>query len=289
MKFSKPLLKPLLLIILLIIAMAFISRIMTSSETLADYAANHPDLQVEETISTGESDTQEASSYEAIMTQAVESTANEDESISPIDEYADSIERIMIAEGFFFEPLPAYIQEEIIGISYPEDATVSMDDLRFLNVLYYDFDHQIQTGELICNKAIAQDLTEIFHDLFKAEYQIEKIKLIDDYQGDDHLSMLDNNTSCFNYRVVDGTTKLSKHAYGLAIDINPFYNPYVTYENGAEKVSPEGSEPYADRTQAFPYKIDENDLCYKLFTAHGFTWGGNWNSSKDYQHFQKAE
>jgi hypothetical protein len=101
--------------------------------------------------------------------------------------------------------------------------------------------------------------------------------------------MEDNNTSCFNYRVVEGSTSLSKHAYGLAIDINPLYNPYITYENdGSLSVSPASAKAYADRSISFPYKIDENDLCYKLFTEHGFTWGGNWNSVKDYQHFQKA-
>ena len=108
--------------------------------------------------------------------------------------------------------------------------------------------------------------------------------------GDDTASMEDNNTSCFNYRVVDGTTKLSKHAYGLAIDINPFYNPYVVPQSdGSTYISPKGSEAYTDRSADFPYKIDENDLCYRLFKEHGFTWGGNWNSCKDYQHFQKAE
>lgn len=78
--------------------------------------------------------------------------------------------------------------------------------------------------------------------------------------------MLDNNTSCFNYRIVDGTDHLSKHALGCAIDINPFYNPYVVFgkgENNETYISPAGSEIYADRS-GFPYKIDENDLCYRL-------------------------
>lgn len=72
-------------------------------------------------------------------------------------------------------------------------------------------------------------MAEIFHELYLAEYPIERIRLIDEYDGDDTVSMEDNNTSCFNYRVVDGTSSLSKHAYGMAIDINPLYNPYVTY------------------------------------------------------------
>ena len=132
---------------------------------------------------------------------------------------------------------------------------------------------------------------EIFYQLYLNEYQIEKVRLIDEYAGDDTASMLDNNTSCFNYRVVDGTSNLSRHAIGCAIDINPFYNPYVVFNkdgSGETYISPKGSEIYADRSQNFPYKIDENDLCYQLFKEHGFIWGGNWNSCKDYQHFQKA-
>lgn len=102
------------------------------------------------------------------------------------------------------------------------------------------------------------------------------------------MSMEDNNTSCFNYRVVDGTSSLSKHAYGMAIDINPLYNPYVTYPKGKRRVSPAAGAVYADRNKDFPYKIDKNDLCYQLFTEHGFTWGGSWKTMKDYQHFQKS-
>ena len=130
---------------------------------------------------------------------------------------------------------------------------------------------------------------EIFHELYYNEYQIERMVLIDEYDGDDTASMEDNNTSCFNYRVVEGSSSLSKHAYGLAIDVNPFYNPYVTYEkDGTEKVSPVAALGYADRSVNFPYKIDEEDLCCRLFKEHGFIWGGNWNSLKDYQHFQKT-
>lgn len=219
--------------------------------------------------------------------------------------------RTVFAEGFYYEPLSEEIKARITGVSYPiaasealssvtpvynildDDANpaVSYDDLRYLSVLYYNFNGEVQTGELICNRGIADDLMEIFHELYLNEYQIEKIRLVDEYQADDTASITDNNTSCFNYRVVDGTTSLSKHALGCAIDINPFYNPYVVFNkdgSGETYISPPGSEVYVDRSKEFPYKIDESDLCYKLFTEHGFTWGGNWNSCKDYQHFQKV-
>ena len=223
----------------------------------------------------------------------------------PLDE--ESAESTHYQDGFFYQPLSDAVTARITGISYPvsesvapalalqatnviadtDTPAVSYDDLRYMNVLYYDFDGEIQTGELICNKGIAQDLVEIFYELYLNEYQIEKIRLIDEYGGDDTASMEDNNTSCFNYRVVDGTTSLSKHALGCAIDINPLYNPYVRTSGGKELISPDNAVPYADRSADFPYKIDRNDLCYKIFTEHGFDWGGAWNSSKDYQHFEK--
>ena len=199
-------------------------------------------------------------------------------------------DRTTYSEGFYYEPLNDTVKERITGISYPADdseAAISYDTLRYVNVLYYDFDGNVQNGELICHKAIAQDLLEIFYELYNLRYPIEKICLVDEYQGDDSLSMQDNNTSCFNYRALP-SGRLSNHAYGLAIDLNPFYNPYVTRRgDGSVNIAPAGSELYADRSQSFAYKIDPQDPAFVLFTQHGFTWGGNWRSSKDYQHFEK--
>ena len=157
----------------------------------------------------------------------------------------------------------------------------------YVHVLHYDFEGGVKEGELICNRKIGQDLLDIFYSLYENEYPIEKMRLIDCYGGDDDASMEDNNTSCFNYRLVMGTDHLSKHSYGLAIDVNPLYNPYVTKRNGVTVVSPRQGEIYADRSGDFAYEIDEEDLCYRLFLEHGFTWGGSWKYSKDYQHFEK--
>ena len=100
--------------------------------------------------------------------------------------------------------------------------------------------------------------------------------------------MLHNNTSCFNYRRVAGSKTLSYHSQGKAIDINPLYNPCVKrLHNGSTSVSPKTGRAYSNRSKTFKYKIDHNDLVYKLFKKHGFTWGGDWKSLKDYQHFEK--
>lgn len=184
-------------------------------------------------------------------------------------------------------PIPDEIWDKMQGKSIPKHCTTPRSSLRYLQVMHNDKNGKPQIGELICNKSIAKDLIEIFRELFNAGYRIERIELIDEYNADDRLSMEANNTSCFNFRLMTGSrTKVSKHGLGLAIDINPLYNPYVK----GNKVEPETGRKYAYNRKSrndIPMKIDTNDLCCKLFIKHGFRWGGAWNSSKDYQHFEK--
>lgn len=321
--------KPVIFLLFFIMVCAFLAHYLTGSETLEEYALNNPqtaygtesepptdisqngsfpdnnppgDGSPDESSpdhSSPDHSSPDGSSPDDISESSdTETSAASSAYINPKEPSPD-VERDNMAigenrttyqPGFYYEPLSEDVKQRITGISYPEEGcTIPYEDLNYVGLLYIDFDGKEQNGELICNQAIAQDIVEIFYELYRNEYRIERIRLIDEYDGDDTLSMLDNNTSCFNYRVVDGTDNLSKHALGCAIDINPFYNPYVVFNRGANGetyISPKGSEIYADRTQDFPYKIDESDLCYKLFIEHGFTWGGNWNSCKDYQHFQ---
>lgn len=187
---------------------------------------------------------------------------------------------------FYVSDIPNSVWKNMQGKSYSEDCTVERKDLRYVHVLYVDFGGRTREGELIVNKLIAEDVLDIFKQLYEAEYPIEKIALIDEYDGDDELSMSDNNTSAFNFRTIAGTDIVSKHGLGLAVDINPFYNPQLKETGSGIEVSPEDAISYADRSVDFLYKIDHDDLCYRLFTEHGFEWGGDWETSKDYQHFE---
>ena len=173
------------------------------------------------------------------------------------------------------------------GKTYKENPHIGRSDLRYLRLLHWDYDEQVHEGEMVCNRLIADRVVEIFRLLYEAHYPIERMVLPDEYDADDERQMSANNTSCFCYRVVSGTKSLSKHARGLAIDINPRYNPYIHHRrNGQRTVEPANGEPYCDRSQSFPYKIDHNDLAFRLFTERGFKWGGDWNTVKDYQHFE---
>ena len=274
-----------------IIICAVAARLLAGGETLEQYALNNPEAAESSSYATSTSiEDVSATSATSASTETVSLTsATSASSNATVNDIAKpNSDRVSISEYFYYEPISNEVFKRISGVSYPVDCTISVDDLRYVSLLYVDFDGNTQNGEMICNKAIAEDILEIFSELYNNGYQIESIKLIDEFDGDDTASMLANNTSCFNYRVVEGTNRLSNHAKGLAIDLNPFYNPYITYnKDGSTNISPEGSEAYADRSASFPYKIDENDLAYKLFKEHGFTWGGNWNSVKDYQHFEK--
>lgn len=245
---------------------------------------------IEESNSTASEETEETSqeqTQEEVLDETEEETTQEIEEL-PTGETLMTTTNVDDTTNFYGIEFTedSEIFSRIKGKSYKDNCTVPVSDLRYLHVLHIGFDRETHEGEIICNKYIAEDLLEIFEDLYEAEYPIEKIKLVDEYDADDEASMSDNNSSCFNFRFISYTTKVSKHGYGLAMDINTLYNPYVKTVDGQLSVEPANATAYVDRSQDFPYKITEDDLAYQLFTAHGFEWGGSWSSSKDYQHFE---
>ena len=190
------------------------------------------------------------------------------------------------------------ISDALFGRIYGDDrsfktyCTVPREDLRYIKVLHYGFDQQIHVGELMVNYLLAEDMTSIFQSLLENRYEIEKMYLIDNYDADDDLSCNENNTSCFNFRLVTGGSTLSNHATGCAIDINPRNNPYVTIDgDGIKHWENVDAELYIDRTNpdaAAMHMITHEDLCYQLFAERGYTWGGDWANPIDYQHFEKV-
>ena len=191
------------------------------------------------------------------------------------------------AQNFSQQEITDSIFARIEGKSFKENCTTPRRDLRYLKVLHYNKEGEELEGELICHKDIADDLLAIFRELHRAKYPIERMVLIDEFDADDEASMRANNTSAFNFRPASGMRRLSKHSIGMAIDINPLYNPLVKHREGRTRVYPSTATPYIDRTRDFPYKIVKGDLCYRLFKQYGFSWGGDWRRSKDYQHFEK--
>ena len=191
-------------------------------------------------------------------------------------------------ERFFYIPLTPELIDRITGMSYPEDPSacrIGYDELRYVRILYIDFDGNTQEGELIVNYQVADDVIHIFYELYTGGYQLCSVRLVDDYgePGDDNISMAADNTSAFNYRRVSGSKKLSWHSYGCAIDINPLENPYIH----GKKISPPAGKEYKNRKNVRPHMINHGDLAYKVFRSYGWKWGGDFSGDKDYQHFYK--
>jgi hypothetical protein len=205
------------------------------------------------------------------------------------DAEAEEGDRTVVADGFYYMELTDELKARITGMSFPadpSDSAITYADLRYVRLKYYDFEGNVHDdGELIVHAELAEEVAQIFYELYGAEYPFTSIRLVDDYgePGDDNLSMAANNTSAFNYRYVTGTETLSRHSYGAAIDVNPRLNPYI---NG-ERISPENGAEYADRSLKRPGMIDHDDLCYRLFSGYGWKWGGDSEGDKDYQHFSK--
>jgi len=158
---------------------------------------------------------------------------------------------------------------------------------QLIDVLYYSFDGKIHKGQLVIDARLIEDIREVFRAALKSRFPINSVIPIshdkfykDGEWNEDEQSMLSNNSSGFNYRTVTHGTSLSKHAYGFAIDINPVQNPYIK----GDVVLPPG----AVYDMSVPGTLTEDCLVVKTFKRLGWTWGGNWKTLKDYQHFEKV-
>lgn len=158
------------------------------------------------------------------------------------------------------------------------------DGLRAVNVSHWGYDGAVRQGRIVVAASQADRVVAVFGDLYAARFPIQRMVPIDAYGGDDQASMRDNNTSGFNCRYVAGTTKLSQHGLGLAIDVNPLVNPYV---KGGTVDPPEGA-PWADRSRDDPGMIHAGDAAVQAFARQGWGWGGSWSGGKDYQHFSRS-
>jgi hypothetical protein len=184
-----------------------------------------------------------------------------------------------------FEHSVEPITREELGSSWNPDLGCSApEQLRAVNVSHWGYDGVVHQGRIVVDATHAERVVAIFRDLFAARFPIERMVPIDAYGGDDDASMRANNTSGFNCRRVAGTTRLSEHGLGRAIDVNPLMNPYV---RGASIDPPEGAA-YADRTRTDQGMIHAGDAVVQAFERQGWGWGGYWSSGQDYQHFSAS-
>jgi hypothetical protein len=171
-----------------------------------------------------------------------------------------------------------------LGASWSEDCPVGVDQLRLVNLSRLGFDGLVHRGELVVADAVAVEVAYVFADLYFARFPIERMETVEKYGADDDRSMAANNTSAFNCRTIVGTTTLSNHAYGRAIDINPVQNPYIL--SSGIVLPPDGAR-YVDTTRTHPGRILAGHPAVEAFERRGWTWGGHWSMPIDYQHFEK--
>jgi len=164
-------------------------------------------------------------------------------------------------------------------------APVGCDRLASVKFSYFGFDGRLhEDGEIIVLDAVAARVGRIFDRLLELRFPLKKVQPINRYEGDDDASMADNNTSSFNDRPVAGSTSLSMHAYGLAIDLNPVQNPFLEGAGAMRRISPTGGEKYLARADIRPGMAE---TVVDVFADNGFLiWGGDWHDPIDYQHFQ---
>lgn len=168
-------------------------------------------------------------------------------------------------------------REAIDGTRAPAEV---VGDLCLLDVRYYSFDGMLHQGQLVVHNDVRADVEEIFRLIERSRFPVNKAVPIVAYGWSDDASMADNNTSAFNYRTVAGTKRLSRHACGLAVDINPVRNP-VVYNNG--RISPHG----AVYRPGDPGVLTADNPVVEEFIRRGWQWGAKFKSMKDYHHFDR--
>ena len=173
----------------------------------------------------------------------------------------------------------------MVGTSWHRGCPVALADLRLVTATYWGFDKRAHTGRIVVHRDVAADVLAVLRRLYAARFPIRRMVPVDAYGGSDFSSIEADNTSAFNCRYVDGTTRWSEHAYGRAIDLNPIENPYVT---AGGTTSHRASRSFLRRAPYRPGMAVEGGAVVRAFDAVGWGWGGRWSGARDYQHFSAS-
>jgi hypothetical protein len=161
---------------------------------------------------------------------------------------------------------------------------VAKDSLTYITMTFWGFDQEPHTGELIVHRSVARDVVTVFRALYRARWPIEEMRVTSREELDLPPTGDGNNTSAFVCRPARLSEEWSQHAYGLAVDVNPFHNPYVS----DEVTLPELAIAYRDREWRRPGMIHRGDPVTSAFAKIGWSWGGDWTSAKDWMHFSRS-
>lgn len=180
------------------------------------------------------------------------------------------------------DPAPAHV---IDRSTWRPGCPVARGDLAWLRVTFRGFDGERHTGELLVNGSAAADLRQVFRDLWRAGFPLEQMAVTPASALDAPPTGDGNNTGAFVCRSVTGGTSFSQHAYGLAVDVNPFQNPYLKGSGADRVVLPELASAYLDRSRRAPGMVRRGGPVVRAFARIGWSWGGDYRTLKDWQHF----
>ena len=182
-------------------------------------------------------------------------------------------------------PIPEKIKKQMVGTTWKKECPVKLEELSYLKLSYWGFDKKPHVGELIINKAIAENTVKVFKELFEIRFPIESMKLRSYYYSHPNDPTKKNNSSAFSYsQDTQSPKKLSLHSYGIAIDFNPFYNPAPIANR---KVEPAGAGKYLNRKLKHKGMIHQGDKVFKIMTKNGWAWGEYFSQGADPMHFEK--
>jgi len=168
--------------------------------------------------------------------------------------------------------------------TWSKGCPVAASQLSWIRMTFWGFDDRRHTGEMLVNAAVADDVVRVFAELYAARFPLEQMHITTKAERDAEPTGDGNNTAAFNCRPAIGSTAYSQHAYGLAVDVNPFQNPYLK----GDLVLPELASAYADRSRTAPGIIHPGGVVTRAFASVGWGWGGSWHALKDYQHFSRS-
>ena len=189
------------------------------------------------------------------------------------------------------DDLPRGLAAQMSGTTWHPGCPVALEDLRLLHFNYWGFGGNVLRGLMVVNASAAEDVLGVFHRLYDARFPIKRVSLSTPFHPKAFAQhrRIDSNrsvTASFNCRPVvtalGPSDSFSQHSYGLAIDLNPLQNPYVTSDGFVRN---RAAEPYTDRSGHLEGMIHEGDVVVRSFAAIGWSWGGNWSGDKDYMHF----
>lgn len=187
-------------------------------------------------------------------------------------------------EGFAAQVTAPAPRAVIARSSWRPGCPVSPEELAWIRLTFWGFDDRRHTGELLAHEGVTSDLVSVFQSLYKARFPMEQVSILTREELNAPPTGDGNATTAFACRPTTGAETYSQHAYGLAVDVNGFQNPYVS----GDLVLPELASAYLDRGWARPGMIKAHGPVVRAFASVGWKWGGSWRSLKDYQHFSQT-